>query len=216
MEIIKTIILIIISYLIGSISFSYVLCKKIKKIDIRTVGSKNIGATNAGRILGKRWFFVITIMDAFKGFFPVLYAKYLMNEQIIIQHPLIPIIVGLGAMLGHMYSIYLNFQGGKGVAVSAGIVIALNYWIVIICLFIFIIAVLISKYISLGSITASLFIPISLVFTHKIIYKTEIDIYMLVFCFILCFYIIFKHRGNISRLLSGTERKWGEIIKTKQ
>lgn len=211
MEIIKVIISIIISYLIGSIPFSYILCKKIKNIDIRTVGSRNAGATNAGRVLGKKWFFIITPMDAFKGFFVVFVTQYLMNKQVIIQHPLIPIAVGLFAIFGHTCSVYLHFQGGKGVAVSAGVLLALDYPVLLVGIIVFIFVALISKYISLGSILGSISVPFSIIFFNK----NSNNYYLFVFGLMISFYVIYKHKENIKRLISGKEKKWGEKIKTK-
>ena len=208
MEIIIFVVLIIATYLTGSIPVSYLLCKKIKNVDIRTVGSKNIGATNAGRVLGKQWFFIITLLDAFKGFITVFTANYLMGEEEIIMHPVVPVLIGLIAIVSHTFSIYLNFKGGKGVAVSAGVLLALDFRIMLIGLLLFILIVAISKYISLGSIIASISMPTS----YLILYYDDIDFYFLGFCLVIGFYVIFKHRTNIKRLISGTERKWGEKV----
>ena len=207
MEIIKIIISIIISYLIGSIPFSYIFCKKIKNIDVRTVGSKNAGATNAARVLGRKWFFIITLLDAFKGFIPVFIIQYLTKEGIIARHSLIPILTGSSAIFGHTFSPYLNFKGGKGVAVSAGVLLALDFRLLLIGIPVFVLTVLISKYISLASMLGAISIPLSIIFMHK---KTGNFHYLLCFGLIISLYVIYKHKENIKSIISGTERKWSK------
>ena len=207
MGIIKIIISIIISYFIGSIPFSYIFCKKIKNIDIRTVGSKNAGATNAARVLGRKWFFIITLLDAFKGFVTILIVQYLTKGGIIAQHSLIPILTGSSAIFGHTFSPYLNFKGGKGVAISAGVLLALDFRLLLIGIPVFILTVFISKYISLGSMLGAISIPLSIIFLYK---KEDDHIYLLCFGFIIALYVIYKHIENIKSIISGRERKWNK------
>ncbi|MBU1078129.1 MAG: glycerol-3-phosphate 1-O-acyltransferase PlsY [Spirochaetes bacterium] len=208
---IKVISLILLSYITGSIPFSYIICKQIKGIDIRTVGSKNAGATNAGRVLGKAWFFIITILDALKGVLVILLVQYLLKQELILTIPYLPVICGVAVILGHTYSLFLKFKGGKGVAVSAGVLLMLDHRLLLISVFIFIITVAFSKYISLGSILASIILPVNVL----IFYRNNMDYYFLIFCTVISAYVIYKHRENIKRLLSRTERKWGEKINKK-
>lgn len=208
MDIIKIILLIMFSYLIGAIPFSFILCKKLKNIDIRTVGSKNVGATNAARILGKKWFFIIMLMDALKGFLIVFFTQYLINYHFIKPFSFLPILVSISVIMGHTFPIFLGFKGGKGVAVSAGVLLALDYRLLLLSLLIFILAVLISRYISLGSTLGSLFLPVSVL----IFYHNNMNYYLFLFCLIISLYVIVKHKENIKRILKRTERKWGEKI----
>ncbi len=200
-----SIIIIIVSYFIGAIPTSYILCKVKTNTDIRTVGSKNVGATNASRILGKKWFIIITLLDAAKGFIPVYVSKMLISHTMFTA---LPIAAGLAAILGHMYPIYLKFKGGKGVAVSSGVFLAFDYRIVIVGLLIFILVLLITRYISAGSILGSLSLPISYYYFNR----NNISIIFLIFTLFVMIYVIFKHRKNISRIIKREENKWGEKI----
>ncbi len=208
MDIIKIILLIMFSYLIGAIPFSFILCKKLKNIDIRTVGSKNVGATNAARILGKKWFFIIMLMDAFKGFLIVFFTQYLISHHFIKPFSFLPMLISISVISGHTFPIYLKFKGGKGVAVSAGVLLALDCRLMLLPILVFILAVVISRYISLGSTLGSLLLPISVL----IFYQNNMDYFLFFFCFIISLYVIVKHKENIKRIFKGTERKWGEKI----
>lgn len=205
---IRSLIFLLISYCFGAIPVSYLLCKKIKNIDPRTIGSGNVGATNAARILGKKWFFIITIIDALKGFIPVYTSLILIEYKLIYSVSIMSIIVAFATIIGHIYPVYLNFKGGKGVAVSTGVFLAFDYRLVLVGLIIFILVVSITKYISAGSVTASISLPI----TYYILNKNNIDTAFLGFVLIISFYVIYKHRDNIKRILQGKERKWGEKV----
>lgn len=204
MNSINILVAIILCYLIGGIPFSYILCKIIKDVDLSKVGSKNIGATNAARVLGKKWFFIITILDMLKGFVPSLIFKNYFKSQ---PEYLIFIIIAL--ILGHSYSIYLKFKGGKGVAVTAGIFLAVDFRIVILGTTIFILVLLITKYVSLSSILASISLPVSYYFLNK---EKDLNIYFLILTIFISSYIIFKHKANIKRIIRGEEYKWGRKI----
>ena len=192
---------IISAYLLGSIPSSYLMGKMLKGIDIRKFGSGNVGATNALRVLGTKIGIITLVIDILKGFFAVLIGKILIPEF----SDLILIIIGIAAIIGHIFTIFLKFKGGKGVATSTGVFIALTPIPLIIALFVFIITVWISKYVSLGSILASL----TLFMVELIINLNNsfIEIEKLVMVFVIASFIIIRHKSNLKRLLSGTENK---------
>ena len=185
-------IIIIISYLLGSIPFGYILTKIFLKKDIRNIGSGNIGATNALRSGNKLIGYATLIMDIIKAIFPVFYVK--------LNYPDLVYISALSVFLGHVFPVWLKFKGGKGVAVYVGILFSINIIYVFIFGITWILTFLISKYSSLSSIFASLSIPIYLFFTN------ENQVIFFGIMFILIFY---THRENIKRL------KNKEEIKTK-
>ncbi len=196
----------LIAYLIGAIPTSYIIVKLLKKVDIRYYGSKNVGATNAGRLLGKKWFFIITLLDIIKGILPIFLSMNILNIRNNSNWFLF--LVGIITVIGHTFPIYLKFKGGKGVAVSAGVFLILDYRLLLIGLSVFLIIVLATKYISAGSIIASLSLPIA----ELILYNKNQNYYLLGITVLISIYIIYKHKNNIKRLLNRNERKWGEKI----
>lgn len=183
----------ILSYLIGSIPFSYLLPKWIGKIDIRVHGSGNTGTTNVLRTLGMKVGILSFIGDFFKGILPTLLGLIFWGE-------IGAIVGGAMAVIGHCYSVWLRFKGGKGVATSAGVLIVLLpkiFLILLICQFVII---GFFKYMSLASISSAILLPI-----FSIVFKMSFEV--VVFSFLLGLFVLFKHRSNIKRLLSGTETK---------
>ncbi|MCC4721616.1 glycerol-3-phosphate 1-O-acyltransferase PlsY [Salinicoccus sp. RF5] len=186
------IILLVLSYLLGSTPFSLLIGLWFYKIDLRQHGSGNIGTTNTFRILGKKAGIVVLLLDMFKGALPVV-AAMLLNVD---MHIFIP---GLVAALGHVYSIFLKFKGGKAVATSAGAVLAYNPLLFIMLLAAFLITLKLSKYVSLSSIvSAVLFFILSLAFRDPL---------LIAFSFIIAVVIVVRHISNIKRIMDGTESK---------
>ncbi|WP_031544663.1 glycerol-3-phosphate 1-O-acyltransferase PlsY [Salinicoccus luteus] len=186
------IILLLLSYLLGSTPFSLLIGIWFYKIDLRQHGSGNIGTTNTFRILGKKAGIVVLLLDMFKGALPV-FAAMLLNVD---MHIFIP---GLVAAIGHVYSIFLKFKGGKAVATSAGAVLAYNPLLFILLLSAFLITLKASKYVSLSSIvSAVLFFILSLVFRDPL---------LIAFSFIIAVVIVVRHISNIKRIMDGTESK---------
>jgi len=200
--VVKLLILFIFSYLLGAVPFGY-LVGKLKKIDIRQYGSKNIGATNVYRTIGKISGIVVLLLDLSKGLIPILIAKYLFLEELIINKELVEIMAGLWAVVGHNWPVYLKFKGGKGVATSVGVFIGLAPLAMVICALLFAIVVTIWRYISLGSIVIALSLPL-------LIYCLGYGIYLLCFSILVGIFIIFRHIPNIKRLFSKTENKFGQ------
>ena len=189
------------AYILGSIPTSYIMGKLIKGIDIRDFGSGNVGATNASRILGTKVGVFTLVIDIGKGFLAVSIARLIIPEPT----DLIIIFTGLFAIIGHIFTIFLKFKGGKGVATSAGVFIALVPIPIAIALFVFIVAVWQSKFVSLGSILAALTL-FSAELTINLLNSFE-ELEFLIFTFVIAFFITIRHKSNIQRLINGNENK---------
>lgn len=190
----ELVLIIIISYLIGSIPTAYLIGRMCGKVDIREVGSGNVGATNVYRMVGKRAGIVVLIIDILKGFLPV-YAVGLLGFDTIYK-----IGAGFGAISGHTWTVFLKFKGGRGVATGIGVFLALTPIPALIVLVIFILVAGISRYISLGSIIGALLLPLILLFF-------EIENVIKIFGIVASLLIIIRHIPNIKRLISGQEHK---------
>lgn len=192
---IPQILLIIAAYFIGAIPFAYIIVKLVKKIDIRTVGSGNAGATNAARVLGKWGFISVFVLDALKGFIPVFISLYFYGQTIV------TLVTAAVVVLGHTYTVFLGFKGGKGVATGAGVFLALAPVEIGIGLIVFIIVFLATKMVSAGSILGSL--------TLLIAVCAMSDWFALkVLTAVIVFFVIFKHRSNIVRIIKGEENRF--------
>jgi acyl phosphate:glycerol-3-phosphate acyltransferase len=194
------------SYLLGSIPFGY-LIGRIAGIDIRKVGSCNIGATNVVRVLGKRYGYVVFLLDFFKGFGAVRLSMLLaMRSPPGWNSPeLFGIIAAVSSVVGHSYPLWLKFKGGKGVATSAGALFALTALGGLIGLGIWIVIFWLTRYVSVASITAALLLPVVIL---VISWRDERP--RAIFYFSLCAaaVVIWRHRSNLSRLLRGTEPRF--------
>lgn len=180
------------SYLIGSIPFGFITAR-IKGIDIRKHGSGNIGATNVWRTMGPSYGLAVLVLDAAKG----AAAVYIGRQAGIDGFELL---TGIAALLGHAFPVYLGFKGGKIIATGAGVLLALAPPVLLTALGIFLIVVLISRYVSLGSICAALSVPLSMFLLH---YSAKYFFFGL----IVCLFAILKHIPNIKRLFTGTESR---------
>jgi glycerol-3-phosphate acyltransferase PlsY len=201
------------AYLAGSIPFGVIIAKA-HGVDLRQAGSGNVGATNVARVLGKPWGYLCFVLDVAKGFLPCLAIVMLTHPQQG-QPPEIPqqvlwLLTGMGAILGHVFNIWLKFRGGKGVATALGVVLGIWPYFTyagLVTFGLWIVVTLISRYVSLGSIVAALaFLPlvVCLHFQHAAqLWPLE------TFAAVMAALIIIRHRANISRLLHGTENKIG-------
>jgi len=187
----ELILIISISYLMGSIPFGLILTKVFLKKDIREVGSGNIGATNVLRTGNKTIGYLTLILDVLKAVLPVLYIKYKFPELVYIS--------SLSVFIGHVFPVWLKFKGGKGVAAYVGILFSINYILGIVFAFSWLIIFFISKYSSLGSILSSLTIPIFIFLNSS--YENE---YFFIIMFVL---ILYTHRENVKRLINKEESK---------
>jgi glycerol-3-phosphate acyltransferase PlsY len=200
------------AYLVGSIPTGYLVARA-KGIDIRTVGSGNIGATNAMRVLGKPAGIFVLLMDALKGYAACgwlvsLTLKFftLAPEQV----ESLEIIAGICAVLGHNYTCWLKFKGGKGIATTAGVFIALAPWALLIALGVFILAVLLTRYVSVGSIAGAIVLPVT------VWVMTPHNLFLCLVTTALGLLAIYKHKTNIQRLIAGTESRLGKAVSTKE
>jgi glycerol-3-phosphate acyltransferase PlsY len=189
---------IIVSYLIGAISFGLLLSRG-RGVDIREQGSKNIGATNVSRLLGKKLGFLTFLLDCAKGYLPMFLAGVLFGDT---AHCHVVIaLCGAATVLGHMFPIYLGFKGGKGVATGLGVFLYLAPKVVLVSLAVFIAIVAGTGFISLGSLLASAVVLPCLYFFGEPNWK------LLLACFVVVM-IWIKHHENIGRLLKGTEKSF--------
>ncbi len=198
--------LIVASYFIGAVPFGLLVVRHIKGVDIRTVGSGNIGATNVARVAGKKIAILVFVLDFTKGFVPVFGAWLL--KPLYGGTDLVPIACGLATVLGHMFPVYLKFRGGKGVATGAGMLCALVPKPLLAAFVVWVAIVAITRYVSLASISASVTLPVSLVAIEGGKAFKE-DIWLTVFCIILAALVILRHRSNIKRLLARGESRVG-------
>lgn len=192
--------LIIISYLIGSIPFGYLLTKKSTGEDIRKFGSGNIGSTNVKRLAGKKIALYTQLLDMFKGLFPVLVILILQKTGICSFNKIFIYLIAGATIIGHNFSIFLKFKGGKGVNTSLGASVLLAPIPVFISVAVYYFVKWLTKYVSLGSIILGL----SLAISSFLINGITAQFYYLLFCFI---FILFRHIPNIKRLINGKEPK---------
>jgi glycerol-3-phosphate acyltransferase PlsY len=210
----KLLILIPIAYVIGSIPFG-LLVGFAKGIDVRTAGSGNIGATNVARLLGKKFFFLVFFLDLGKSLIPMLVASAIVHRmpQLDWTTYLLWLAVGFAAVLGHMFSIFLKFKGGKGVATSAGMMLGLFPYYTIpgaIAILVFIVVFLIWDMISLGSIVAACSFPVIYLVLGLMrgwdVFGQQLP--LLIFACVIAAMITIKHRANIARIRAGTENRF--------
>jgi len=202
---------IIICYLIGSIPFGYIFGKVLKGIDIRRYGSGNIGATNVLRNLGKLTGAVVLFLDALKGLICVsLVAHFFLKMDIAFREDIYLYLLGLAAVVGHNWTIFLGFRGGKGVATTLGVLLGIGLYIpefkivLLILIAIWFLITLFTKIVSLASLIAAVSLPV----TSLIYYLLDkLTIYAVYFSLVACLLIITRHRSNIIDLLEKKERK---------
>jgi len=200
------------AYLLGSIPFGFLVAKA-KGIDIRSVGSGNIGATNAMRVLGKPAGIFVLLADAAKGFIACVLGGLIshwasdldyFDDGFYVLLERFMLVAGIFAVLGHNYTCWLKFKGGKGIATTAGVYLALAPWALLVGLVVFILAVLLTKYVSVGSIAAAIALPVT------VWVMTPQNLFLGIVTTALGALAIYKHKGNIQRLIAGTENRLGK------
>ena len=207
------ILLLIIGYFIGNIETGYIF-GKLNKMDIRNYGSGNAGATNTLRVLGPKAGLIVFLGDFCKSLIPCLVVRFIFRDNVSLSYVYM-LYIGLGLVVGHNFPFYLGFKGGKGVASTAGIIMALDIRIAAVCLAIFIVIVAVTRYVSLASIVvmiifigmSHLLVKTSYGFTDG---TSPMEFRLLVV--VIGLLSIFMHRANIKRLLSGTENKIGKKV----
>lgn len=188
-------VLILVSYVIGSVPTGYLL-GKLRGVDVRMVGSGNVGATNVARAVGKSQGVITLIADAAKGYLPVLVALHLGQDSLTLA------LTAIAAFLGHLYPVFLKFLGGKGVATGFGALLALAPLAALVLVVVFVLVAGATRIVSLGSLATAVAAPLSLWLFHQ----PPVIVGM---GFVLGAMVIFRHRGNIQRLLAGTEPRFG-------
>ena len=192
-------------YICGSIPFGLII-GKINKIDIREHGSGNIGATNVLRTLGKKWGYTCFVCDLLKGLLPVIGCQILAEKNGFSSAEYIPAIAVVSTVLGHIFSMFLKFKGGKGIATSAGAILAIAPYSLLVALVIWFIIFKASGYVSLASIIAAVSIPfLSLLENFLKLHSTPISVYSQGILFAIAILVTVKHKSNIQRLKEGTE-----------
>lgn len=203
------VLIVILSYLIGAIPIGVIISRLYKGIDIRGYGSKNAGATNVYRVLGPIPAGIVLFLDALKGMVAVLFISQISFGAPLTNEIALKIIAGISAVLGHIFPIYVGFKGGKGIAAGLGVLLALIPREVLIALGLFILILALTRYVSLGSLSAATFISLALIFEKYYLHK-EVEKELIILCVALTFLIFFTHRSNIKRLWNGTENKFGQ------
>jgi acyl phosphate:glycerol-3-phosphate acyltransferase len=227
---ITLLLIIVVSYLIGSIPTSLMAGKMLKGIDIRQYGSGNAGGTNAFRVLGWKAGLSVTLIDIFKGTFAAVsvvafFKSHPAGSFPDINEVALRLVAGMSAVIGHVFTVFAGFKGGKGVSTAAGMLIGIAPVSMLMVIGVFVLAVWLSRYVSVGSILAALAFPLIIairkyifelgggldyyvrLFGAKWFVHDSLDYHLLIFGFIVAVAIIYTHRGNIKRLLSGTENR---------
>jgi len=203
--------LIPIAYLLGAIPFG-LLVGLAKGIDIRKSGSGNIGATNVGRLLGKKFFLLVFLLDALKGFAPMLAAGFIIRANETPTLDLLWLAIGFAAIAGHMFSIFLHFKGGKGVATTGGVLLGLWPYFTLPAILgtvVLFLTLKLTRYMSVASITAALIFPLAFLLIGLTQHWDPLGrrLPLLIFSLLVAALIIYKHRTNLARLKAGTESK---------
>jgi glycerol-3-phosphate acyltransferase PlsY len=195
------------SYLLGSIPFGYILVRLFRGIDVRSIGSGNIGATNVARSGGKGLAIATLVLDALKGWLPVFLVLTLpvFSASSPAELHTLATFAALMAVIGHMFPVWLAFKGGKGVATGLGVFLALAPKVVLIVLVLFLAIVALTRYVSLGSILAAAAFPAALWWLER----NSFPPVALAMCVAAALLIIVRHHQNIARLLAGTESRFG-------
>jgi glycerol-3-phosphate acyltransferase PlsY len=212
-ELIYLIILIIISYLTGSTPTSIIVGRITNGIDIRKHGSGNAGGTNVFRVLGWKPALIVVIVDVFKGWLPAaIFAPAFYFAQIIPDLGVVQILCGFSAVLGHTYTIFAGFKGGKGVGTLGGMLIALFPTVFLFCLAVAVITIMLTGYVSLASMFASVSLPIFLFLLPPIFGTNPAPLSLMVFSLLMPWFITFTHRSNIQRLRNGEENQFKKAM----
>ncbi len=203
------IIVIILGYLLGNIQAAYLLGKTIKKVDIRTLGHGNAGASNAVESLGKKFGFAVLLIDMLKGIVSILLVKVIFNVGFDSEGALLLYLNGYSVILGHIFPFYMNFKGGKGTATMAGILLGLNIWLGLLGMLIVTVAAIVSDYIVIGTLALTIYIIGLTVFFELGFGPILISIFGALLSLKL-------HLPNYKRISLGTEGKVSRVLKIRK
>jgi glycerol-3-phosphate acyltransferase PlsY len=203
----------IMSYALGSVSFALLAGKLLRGIDIREFGSGNVGATNAGRVLGRKVGVGVFLLDVLKGFVPAfVFARACGSGEDLLVRP--GLLFGVAAILGHSFPFYLRFRGGKGVATSAGVLIAVAPLATGLALATWVVVIAVTRIVSVASIVAAIVLPCALALMEWNDVRAGGSRDLVVVTALLALLVIFRHRANVRRLLQGVEPRIGSRGKT--
>jgi len=206
---ITLLLIILLSYLIGSFPTGFIFVKIIKGVDIRTIGSKSTGATNTSRLLGTKIAIVVLFIDILKGLIATVLISRINLGDLGLQADWVQLVAGTCAILGHVFPVWIGFKGGKGVGTGVGMLLGLMPLELIMGFAFFIVVVALTRYISLGSILIATFVFIALL-VESLYLKYQVPISHFAISILFLIAILITHRGNIKRLINGTENKFGE------
>lgn len=194
--------LVVLAYLIGSIPTGVILSRFFGQGDLQQQGSRNIGATNVSRVMGKKWGIITLVGDVFKGSAAVWLGQWGLNGTLGTANFALSL-VALAAFLGHLFPVYLGFKGGKGVATALGIFLVLSPLVAFLAVPIFLGVVLVGKYVSLGSMVSSAAFPL-------LLFILDYPAAVVWLAVVIAAFVIGKHRENIGRLWRGQEKPWNK------
>lgn len=210
------ILILLLSYLVGSIPTSIIVSKSVAGIDIRDYGSGNAGGTNVFRVLGWKYGILVILLDAFKGVVAVVFiARLFFLTELPFENPspfddftFVQLLAGISAVIGHVFTVFAGFRGGKGMATAVGMAASLMTIDVLIAAAIFLIMIIKFRYVSLGSISAAISLPIIL-FIRENLFHVHIQGYhtLIAFSIFIALFIIYTHRSNIQRIIAGKENR---------
>jgi len=199
----KEFLLIITAYIIGSIPTALIISRKYFGIDIREYGSGNMGATNAFRILGSKFGTIIMVCDVLKGMLAVglfyLLPFYMSNE---LERTNFMIALGLSSVIGHIFPVFADFKGGKGVATLLGMILAIQPYVALTCIGVFLIVLFLTRYVSLSSILGAVMLPICVLWIWN-----EDELTYRIFALLVAAMVVITHQKNISRIIKGAENR---------
>lgn len=210
------ILILLLSYLVGSIPTSIIISKSVAGIDIRDYGSGNAGGTNVFRVLGWKYGILVILLDAFKGVVAVVFiARLFFLTELPFENPspfddftFVQLLAGISAVIGHVFTVFAGFRGGKGMATAVGMAASLMIIDVLIAAAIFLIMIIKFRYVSLGSISAAISLPVIL-FIRENLFHVHIQGYhtLIAFSIFIALFIIYTHRSNIQRIIAGKENR---------
>lgn len=201
------IIVAVIAYLLGSISFSVIISKKMAGFDVRQKGSGNAGTTNVLRTVGKKAAIITLIGDVLKGVIAILVAFLVGKWFSGLDNALLIQLAGIFVILGHTFPVFFKFKGGKGIATALGVLLMTNWQIGLICLVFALILMALTRMVSVGSIAAAILFPVLVMFIGENYIVPANNWSYLIYSIIIALLVIFNHRENIKRIFSGTENK---------
>ncbi len=199
--ILSTVIIAVAAFLMGSLPTGYIAARA-KGINIKAVGSGNIGATNVTRAMGKKWGALVLLIDAFKGFLPVSLVKLWFASAPVNQLSLLLVMAGFLAVAGHVFTPFLKFKGGKGIATTLGVLLAINPLLALSMILVWVVVFLATRVSALGALTAAVAMPVIVYFLYR---GSPLSGTMILFAVVMMLFILFTHRENIQRILRGEE-----------